>query len=113
MDGGFAFEDQAASHVTPTYAAIGALRLLEALPADRARLAEFIRRSHPRELKRKEHERRSFDFQQVQALLWLGDPSTDFREMVKGFTAPRKFDPYFERNGHPVFQFEPRATNGR
>lgn len=105
-DGGFAFAEQSASHLTATYAAVGALRLLDALPSDRSSLIAFIHRHHPRELKRKEHERRSFDFQQVQALSWLGDPGTDLRDTVQGFIAPRKYNPYFEKHGYPVFQFE-------
>ena len=78
-DGGYAFADQQRSHLTPTYAVIGAYRLLGQTPPKRAALTEYVRTHHPRELKKLEQERRIFEFQQVQALVWLGDPPDTVR----------------------------------
>lgn len=105
-DGGYAFAGQEASHLSATFAAIGSLRLLDSLPPDLGKVADFVRTHHPRELRRKEHERRSFEYQQVQTLLWLGDPADDLRPLIRTLTTPRKYNPYFEQHGYPVFQFE-------
>lgn len=44
---------------------IGAYQLLGEMPPNQARLAEYVRAHHPRELKKLEQERRIFAFQQV------------------------------------------------
>ena len=77
-DGGYAFADQQRSHLTPTYAVIGAYRLLGQMPPNRLALTDYVRTHHPRELKKLEQERRIFEFQQVQSLVWLGDPAGSF-----------------------------------
>lgn len=105
-DGGYAFADQQRSHLTPTYAVIGAYRLLGEEPPNRAALAEYVRIHHPRELKKLEQERRIFEFQQVQALVWLGEPATEFRERLKTWTAPLPYLKQYEQHGYPVFQSE-------
>src|SRR5215204_7059498 len=46
-DGGYAWEDQEHSHLTPTFAAIGCLQALKLEPARKAALAEFVRSHHP------------------------------------------------------------------
>ncbi|UCC99329.1 MAG: hypothetical protein JSW66_05475, partial [Phycisphaerales bacterium] len=46
-DGGYAWQDQPHSHLTPTFAVIGSCRALEYDPPDRRRLAEFVRTHHP------------------------------------------------------------------
>ena len=46
-DGGYAWEDQEASHLTPTYAVVGCYHLLGRTPPASARLAAFIRDHHP------------------------------------------------------------------
>ena len=70
--GGYAWGDQERPHLTPTFGVIGAYRALGITPPQPDRLADTVRRNHPRELKKLEQERRIFDFQQVQALAWLG-----------------------------------------
>lgn len=105
-DHGYAFEDQQRSHLAPTFAAIGSHRLLQETPPNRAALVDYVRTHHPRELKKLEQERRIFDFQQVQALVWLGDPAADFRERIAAMTAPLAYLKQYEQHGHPIFQSE-------
>ncbi|MBI5767332.1 MAG: prenyltransferase [Verrucomicrobia bacterium] len=105
-DRGYAFEDQQRSHLTPTFAVIGCYRLLGESVPDQSALIEFVRTHHPRELKKLEQERRIFEWQQIQALRWLGDDAADFRERIKGFTAPLGYLKQYERHGYPIFQSE-------
>src|SRR5262245_15151852 len=63
-DGGFAWEDESDSHLTPTYAAVGSHKLLdEPVPAAR-KVAAFVRAGHPFRLKKLERDLRVFEFQQ-------------------------------------------------
>ncbi|MBM3851856.1 MAG: prenyltransferase, partial [Verrucomicrobia bacterium] len=105
-DGGYAFEDQPRSHLTPTYAVIGSYRLLGEAPPNKARLIDYVRTHHPRELKKLEQERRIFEFQQVQSLVWLGDPAADFRERIGAMKAPLGYLRQYEQHGYPIFQSE-------
>src|SRR6185436_1202469 len=61
-DGGYAWEDQEDSHLTPTFAAIGCYHALKQTPPNKRRLAEFIQGHHPSRLKKLEQEHRVFDF---------------------------------------------------
>jgi hypothetical protein len=65
-----------------------------------------VRTHHPRELKKLEQERRIFEFQQVQALVWLGDPAAEFRERLATWVAPLPYLKQYEQHGYPVFQSE-------
>jgi hypothetical protein len=105
-DGGFAFGDQDRSHLTPTFAAVGILHLLHESPADAAALAAYVRTHHPRELKKLEQEHREFDFQQVQALAWLGEAAADLRDRIAAIRTPVAYLEQYERHGYPVFQGE-------
>lgn len=105
-DRGYAFSAQARSHLTPTFAAIGCHRLLEKMPPDRDALRDFLRANHPRELQRQQRERRHFDYQQIQSLVWLGDDAADFRERIRPQIIPRPYPKISERHGYPVFQSE-------
>lgn len=105
-DGGYAFATQNRSHLTPTFAVIGAFRLLGVEPPEKRRLIEYVRTHHPRELKKLEQERRIFEFQQVQALRWLGDPAEDFRERIAAIREPQKYYRQYERDGNSIFQSE-------
>jgi hypothetical protein len=75
-DGGYGWEGQEHSHLTPTFYVIGCYRLLGETPPRASRLAEFVHTHHPSVLKKLEQERRVFDFQQVQALVWLGEDAS-------------------------------------
>lgn len=112
-DGGYGFEDQVLPHLTPTFAVIGCYRLLKTPPPDQARLAEWVRTHHPRELKKLEQERRVFEFQQVQALAWLEADVAAFRETIGAWKQPLPYLKQYEQNGYPVFQSELGAVLAR
>ncbi len=105
-DHGYAFADQERSHLTPTFAVVGAYRLLGETPPHRDALRAYVRAHHPRDLKKLEQERRIFDYQQVQSLAWLGDDAADFRPRFAPQIAPLPYLKQYERHGYPVFQSE-------
>lgn len=105
-DGGYAWADQEQSHLTPTFAVIGCYRALRTAPPHPARLAEFVRTHHPSQLKKLEQERRVFEFQQVQALVWLGADPAEFRERIRRWKQPLAYLKQYEQHGYPVFQSE-------
>src|SRR5687768_3853971 len=81
-DGGYGWEGQERSHLTPTFYVIGCYRLLGQTPPKKRELAEFIRTHHPSALKKLEQERRIFEFQQTQALTWLGKDAAVAKEKI-------------------------------
>ncbi|MEO5801909.1 MAG: prenyltransferase/squalene oxidase repeat-containing protein [Verrucomicrobiota bacterium] len=105
-DGGFAWEDQDSSHLTSTFAVIGCFQILQQPLPDAKRIAEFVRQHHPSRLKKLEQERRAFDFQQVQSLVWLGEDPSEFREKIRAWTKPLAYLKQYEQHGYPVFQSE-------
>ena len=86
-DHGYAWPDQADSHLTPTFGAVGCYRRLGRTPPEVPGLAAYIRTHHPQDLKKLEQVRRIYDFQQVQSLVWLGDDARDFKARVSAWTA--------------------------
>lgn len=105
-DGGYGWEDQPRGHLTPTFAVIGCYHLLgEPLP-DAKRVADFVRSHHPSRLKKLEQEHRVFLFQQVQALTWLGQDASEFREQILAWKQPLAYMKAYEQHGYPVFQSE-------
>lgn len=105
-DGGYAWGDQEISHLTPTFGVIGAYHVLKLTPPRAEALASYVRKNHPRELKRLEQERRIFDFQQVQALTWLGADAAEFKPKIAALTKPLGYLKQYERHGYPIFQSE-------
>src|SRR6185436_4839881 len=105
-DGGYAWEDQGDSHLTPTFAVIGCYRALKKSLPETKRLAAFIRAHHPSKLKKLEQEHRIFDFQQIQSLLWLGEDVSAFRDTVLSWKKPVAYLKQYEQHGDPVFQSE-------
>src|SRR5205085_7939050 len=87
-DGGYAFQDQADSHLTATFAVIACYRSLGEMPPNPAKLAEFVRSHHPSELKKLEQERRIFEFQQIQSLFWLQSNPAVLRDRIASWTQP-------------------------
>ena len=83
---GYGWGDQEMSHLTPTFGVIGAYHVLKLTPPNREALASYVRSHHPRALKRLQQEARVFDWQQVQALTWLGADTADFIDTVSAFT---------------------------
>jgi len=112
-DGGYTWEDQEESHLTPTFAAIGCYHALRQAPPNQNRLAEFVRSHHPSRLKKLEQEHRVFDFQQVQSLVWLGEDASAFRDTVRSWKKPVAYLKQYEQHGYPVFQSEMAAFTCR
>ncbi len=105
-DGGYAWADQAQSHLTPSFAAVGCYHLLRREPPNKVALIEFIRTHHPFHIKKLERDLRVFEFQQIQSLVWLGQDVSSFREQVSGWTKPSTYPTVYEKHGYPVLQFE-------
>ena len=105
-DGGYAWGDQEISHLTPTFGAIGSYHVLAQTPPQRDALVAYVRTHHPREIKKLEQERRIFDWQQVQALAWLGADLAEFRPKIAALTQPLGYLKQYERHGYPVMQSE-------
>jgi hypothetical protein len=112
-DGGYAWDDLALAHLTPTFAVIGCYRLLGRRPPQPERLAEFVRTHHPSQLRKLEQEHRVFEYQQIQSLLWLGADASEFRPLVRAWTRPTPYLPQYEQDRHPVFRFELAAFTCR
>jgi hypothetical protein len=111
--GGYSWDDQSEPHLTPTFAVIGCHRLLGQEPPNRKGLTDFVRTHHPAQLKKLEQEHREFEFQQIQALLWLGEDATTFRTQVAGWTAPVRYMAQYERSACPVLRFQLTAFTCR
>ncbi len=115
-DGGYGWEDQPDSHLTPTFAVIGCYHLLgRAVPDSDARI-EFVRTHHPfrgpfAETGASELDLRSFLLQQIQALQWLGDDVADFADEVRTWTGPGWYR--YEIRNYPIFREEALAFVGR
>ena len=105
-DHGYAWEDQEQSHLTPTFAVIGCYRALKQPIPNKSVLAEFVRTHHPAALKKLEQERRIFEFQQVQALAWLGEDASPLRERIFSWSQPLAYMKQYEQHGYPLFSSE-------
>ena len=105
-DGGYGWEGQEHSHLTPTFYVIGCYRLLGQTPPRRSELAGFIRTHHPGVLKKLEQERRIFEFQQVQALVWLGEDASELKAKILGWKQPLAYLKQYEQHGYPLFSSE-------
>lgn len=112
-DGGYAWHEETWPHLTPTFAAVGCYQALGQTPPNKARVAEFIRTHHPARLKKLEQEHRDFEFQQIQALVWLGEDVSSFRAQVSGWKKPRVYLKQYEQHGWPVFRHELAAFTCR
>jgi hypothetical protein len=108
-DGGYAWEDQEQSHLTPTFAVIGCYRLLQQAPPRREALAQFVRTHHPGQLKKLEQEHREFEYQQIQSLLWLGEDAAAFRDQVASWKKPTVYLKQYEQHGWPILRHEVTA----
>jgi prenyltransferase beta subunit len=112
-DGGYAWDDQPRSHLTPTFAAIGCHALLGSTPSDAERLAEFVRTHHPTRWKKLEQEHREFEYQQIQSLLWLGADASGFHDLVRSWGLPVPYLKQYEQHQYPVFRFQLTAFTCR
>jgi prenyltransferase beta subunit len=105
-DGGYGWEDQADSHLTPTFAVIGCYHLLDRTPPNKIELAGFVREHHPSRLKKLEQEHHEFEFQQIQSLLWLGEDAAEFQQKIGTWKQPYVYLKQYEQHGYPIFRFE-------
>jgi hypothetical protein len=109
-DGGYGWATDPFSHLTPTFAAIACYRTLGRTPPRKAELARFVREHYPMpEARRKDRPLRRFDFEQTQALLWLGEDISALTAAARAWTAPAPFTKAYEHEGYPVFQHEVSA----
>ncbi len=110
-DGGYAWEDEPTGHVTPTYAAVAALRLLrQDVPRAKER-AEFARTHHPyrgptRETVRHAAEIRTFTWEQIRTLQLLGADPSEFAKEAGAWTKPSAYPAAYEKGVNPLFQQE-------
>ncbi len=108
-DGGYGWDDQKRSHLTPTYAVIGAAHLLSIDLPNKRQLAEYVRTHHPEALKTLEQEHRIFTYQQLQSLAWLDEDASSLRDKVLSWTKPLEYLKQYEQHGYPVFMQEASA----
>ncbi len=112
-DGGYAWDDEPESVLTTTFAAIGCYQVLGREPPRKAELGRFVRAFASQATKRKERPLRRFEFERVQALLWLGEKVDDFRDEAANWKKPSDYTQRYERRGNPVFQQEVGALRAR
>lgn len=105
-DGGYGWEDQGQSHVTPTFAVIGCYQVMKREAPNREAVAEFVRKNHPLRGRKLEAELPIFEYQQVQSLVWLGGEVEAFKGIVGKWKGPQKYPAQYERHAYPVFQQE-------
>ncbi|HYO81929.1 MAG TPA: prenyltransferase/squalene oxidase repeat-containing protein [Bryobacteraceae bacterium] len=112
--GGYGWSSDITPQVTPTFGVVGsyvALELPIPAPGD---LAKFVRNHYPvPERRRTERPLWRLDWEQVQTLLWLGEPVESFRQLAATWTAPSEFTPRYELGGNPVLQHQAMAVRIR
>lgn len=105
-DGGYGWPQWDRGHLTPTFAVVGCHHLLKQEPPRRPQLVEFLRTRHPFHLKVLEHPFPVFEYQQLQALRWLGEDVAPLRAGVAPWTGITKYPPRYEEHGDPPFQLQ-------
>ena len=112
-DGGYAWPDQPDSHLTTTFAAIGCHVLLNRELPNKNVLAEFVLENHPAKRSRPESPLHIFEWQQIQALRWLGADVASFAASVKRRQTPQIYPAAYERSQKPILQMEVTAFTCR
>lgn len=110
-DGGYGWEDQPDSHLTPTFATIGVLHHLGQLPANKEALIRFVQAHHPQRQANKEtgpsaSQNRQFIYQQIQAIQWLGGDAASFKEEVSNWKSQAGNIGNYEKHKYPVLDQE-------
>jgi prenyltransferase beta subunit len=110
-DGGYGWSDQPDSHLTATFAAVGAYHVLGQAPPRKDAAAQYVLAHHPirgehAETKVHAADLRTFVFQQIQTLLWLGADASSFRAEAAGWTKPSPYPTRYEQAGNPIFRQE-------
>ena len=109
-DGGYAWPDDPESALPTTYASLACYRLLGEDPPAKAAMTQYVRIAYPQILRRlgdgDPHPMHQFDYEQVQCLLWLGQPIDDYKPRASKWVRPNFYPDQFEPNHVPVFQQE-------
>ena len=109
--GGYGWNPGDPPHISPTFAAVGCYRLLDEEVPDARQVAEFVRAHYPvAEARRTDRPLWRFDFEQVQSLLWLGEPVASFQPLAAKWTKPADFTKTYELDGNPVLQHQAMAV---
>lgn len=112
-DGGYGWDDQPHSHLTPTFAVIGSAHILGWPLEKKQQLSEYVRTHHPMTLKPLEQEHRLFDYQQLQSLIWLDSNVDASRKSILSWKRPVQYLKQYEKAGNPVFIHEVSAIVSR
>ncbi|MGH9159247.1 MAG: prenyltransferase/squalene oxidase repeat-containing protein, partial [Vicinamibacteraceae bacterium] len=113
-EGAFGWPDDDEATLTPTFAVVGGARLLNVDVPNAAAVARFVRTTYPvPEIRRTERPLWRFDYEQIQTLLWLGEPVESFVPLAHTWTRPAEFTRAYEFDGHPVFQHQVMAIRCR
>jgi len=113
-EGGYGWASDVVAQVTPTFGAAGSYRTIGLTMPDASRAAAFVRQNYPvPERRRKERPLWRLDCEQVQTLLFLGEPIDSFRGLAATWTAPADFTTRYELGGNPVFQHQALAVQVR
>ena len=110
-DGGYGWEDQPDSHITPTFAVLGTLYDLDMLPEDRKTIIEFIKTHHPQKGRNKEAgpsgtEMRDLVYHQIQSILWLEGEVSEFKSEISNWKTQAGKLANYERHKYPVMYQE-------
>ncbi|HWR54593.1 MAG TPA: prenyltransferase/squalene oxidase repeat-containing protein [Bryobacteraceae bacterium] len=109
-DGAYGWAVDPASHLTPTFAVVACYHLLEREAPAKATVARFIREHYPMmPARHKDRPLRRFDYEQIQALKWLGEDVSGWTDEVRGWDRPSIYTKAYEHEGYPVFQHEVMA----
>ncbi|MDZ4799496.1 MAG: prenyltransferase/squalene oxidase repeat-containing protein, partial [Bryobacteraceae bacterium] len=76
-------------------------------------LTQFLHKYPVPETRRTVRPLWTLDFQQVQALQWLGADISAFRDLAAKWTAPSAFEARYEAGQNPVLQFQSAAVRTR
>ncbi|MCX8038579.1 MAG: prenyltransferase [Candidatus Sumerlaeia bacterium] len=117
-DGGYGWEDQPDSHLTPTVAVVVCYKHLGREVPNKKTVAQFIRTHHPitgenAEAGRHAAELRSLVFEQIIGLQALSEDTSDFHAQVRSWTKPSLYPEMYEPRRYPLFQQETLAVIGR
>ena len=112
-DGGYAWQGQGPSHLTPTFAVIGCHQVLRQPVPNKEMVVEFVRTRPPSRLKKLEQPHHAFEYQQIQSLIWLGADVSSFRDVVRAWRKPTAYLKQYEQHGYPVLGQEIAAFTCR
>jgi hypothetical protein len=113
-EGAYGWAGDVIAHVSPTYGAVGSYHALQLPVPEAARVAAFVRNTYPvPPARRRERPLWRLDFEQVQTLLFLGEPVDSFRTLAETWTQPAEFTRRYELGGNPVLQHQAMAVRVR